>query len=88
MDTDSLYLMCPDRYYEECDEMYRREEIAKEEYWTKMVSIMMNVMNDLREDVNEHLSQENGTWYLKIVYEEVLFPVFFAGRKNILESNT
>ena len=81
-DTDSLYLMCPDKYYEECDEKYRKEEIIKEEYWTEMVNITMNVMNELREDVNEYLFQENGTRYLKMAYEEVLFPVFFAGKKK------
>jgi DNA polymerase elongation subunit (family B) len=81
-DTDSLYLTCPDNHYEECDEKYRKEEITKEKYWTDMVKITMSVMNELREDVNEYLFQDNGTQYLKMAYEEVLFPVVFVGKKK------
>ncbi|CAI2169257.1 19177_t:CDS:2 [Funneliformis geosporum] len=29
-DTDSLYLTCPDIYYEKCDEVFSRKELSKE----------------------------------------------------------
>ncbi|CAI2185149.1 19765_t:CDS:2, partial [Funneliformis geosporum] len=29
-DTDSLYLTCPDRYYEKCDEIFFKKELSKE----------------------------------------------------------
>ena len=31
-DTDSLYLTCPDKYYEKCDEAFYRKELSKEAY--------------------------------------------------------
>ena len=31
--TDSLYLTCPDKYYEKCDEAFSRKELSKEAYW-------------------------------------------------------
>src|SRR2546429_6072620 len=32
-DTDSLYLVCPEEYFWECDEKYISEKISKEKYW-------------------------------------------------------
>jgi DNA polymerase elongation subunit (family B) len=31
-DTDSLYISCPDRYYEKCDEAFSRKELFKKAY--------------------------------------------------------
>ncbi|RGB22353.1 hypothetical protein C1646_776218 [Rhizophagus diaphanus] len=81
-DTDSLYLTCPDKYYEICDRAFNEEKLSKEEYWTEIVNITMGVMKKLRDQVNAHLKIENGTSYLKMVYEEVLFPVCFTGKKK------
>ncbi|CAI2194354.1 6093_t:CDS:2, partial [Funneliformis geosporum] len=36
----------------------------------------------LRDQVNAYLGIKNGTSYLKMAYEEVLFPVCFAGKKK------
>jgi DNA polymerase elongation subunit (family B) len=81
-DTDSLYLTCPDKCYYNCDLKYQNDEVTKEEYWNEMVNVTMKVMNEMREDVNEYLYQDNGTRYLKMAYEEVLFPVVFVGKKK------
>src|SRR4051794_26654439 len=81
-DTDSLYLTCPDKYYEKCDEAFSRKELSKEEYWTEMVEINMDMMKRLRDQVNAYLRIKNGTSYLKMAYEEVLFPVCFTGKKK------
>src|SRR6266498_316813 len=81
-DTDSLYLTCPDRYYEKCDEAFFREELFKEAYWTEMVKITMDVMRKLHDQVNAYLEIKSGTSYLKMAYEEVLFPICFAGKKK------
>ncbi|POG82468.1 hypothetical protein GLOIN_2v1761861 [Rhizophagus irregularis DAOM 181602=DAOM 197198] len=56
-DTDSLYLTCPDKYFEKCDEAFSRKELSKE-------------------------AIKSGTSYLKMAYEEVLFPVCFTGKKK------
>lgn len=81
-DTDSLYLTCPEEYFQKCDIAYNNETITKEEYWKEMVKISMKVMGQLRDEVNAELEKDNGTPYLKMAYEEVLFPVVFTGKKK------
>ncbi|RIB01728.1 hypothetical protein C2G38_2229850 [Gigaspora rosea] len=83
-DTDFLYLTCPIECYKECDLAYNNGKgtILKLEYWTKMVNITMKVMEKLRDDVNTYLKIKNRSTYLKMAYEEVLFPVVFTGKKK------
>ncbi|GES84373.1 DNA polymerase family B-domain-containing protein [Rhizophagus clarus] len=82
-DTDSLYLVPPERCFQECDEMYDSGNgIPKEEYWSRMVNISMEVMEKLRDEVNDFLRNDNGSSYLKMTYEEVLFPIVFTGKKK------
>ncbi len=47
-----------------------------------MVKITMEVMNVFHNKVNTYLRIKNGTSYLKMAYEEVLFPVCFTGKKK------
>src|ERR1044071_5750202 len=82
-DTDSLYLVPPERCFQECDEAYDNGNgISKEEYWSRMVNISMGVMGKLHDEVNDFLRKDNGSSYLKMAYEEVLFPVVFTGKKK------
>ncbi|RIB10075.1 hypothetical protein C2G38_2043783 [Gigaspora rosea] len=83
-DTDSLYLTCPDSCYEKCDLAYNdgRGATSKVEYWTKMVTITMSVMEKLRNEVSSFLRLKTRSDYLKMAYEEVLFPVVFTGKKK------
>ncbi|GBC36227.2 DNA polymerase family B-domain-containing protein [Rhizophagus irregularis DAOM 181602=DAOM 197198] len=81
-DTDSLYLTCPDKYFEKCDEAFSRKELSKEAYWTEMVKITIDVIKKLRDQINAYLRIKSGTSYLKMAYEEVLFPVCFTGKKK------
>ena len=53
--TNSLYLTCSDKYYEKCDKTFSRKELSKEEYWTEMVKITMDIMKRLRDQVNAYL---------------------------------
>ncbi|RIB21397.1 DNA polymerase family B-domain-containing protein [Gigaspora rosea] len=78
-DTDSLYLTCPDEYYKKCDEAFARGELSKKAYWTEMIKITMKVMDNFRNKVNTFFKVKNSTSYLKMAYEEVLFPVCFTG---------
>ncbi|PKK58991.1 DNA/RNA polymerase [Rhizophagus irregularis] len=82
-DTDSLYLVCPEECFQECDEAYDSGNgISKEEYWSRMVNISMEEIERLRDEVNDFLKNDNGSSYLKMAYEEVLFPVVFTGKKK------
>src|SRR4051794_20271794 len=47
-----------------------------------MVNISMEVIESLRDKVNDFLRNDNGSSYLKMAYEEVLFPVVFTGKKK------
>src|SRR3954449_4090165 len=47
-----------------------------------MVKTTMSVMEKLRNDVNTFLRFKIRSDYLKMAYEEVLFPVAFTGKKK------
>ncbi|RIB22901.1 hypothetical protein C2G38_2033211 [Gigaspora rosea] len=87
-DTDSLYLTCPDKYYEKCDSNYNENKLSKEAYWSEIVKITMKVMDEFRNKVNAYLRIKNGTSYLKMVYEEVLLPVCFTGIDTVKQGQT
>ena len=81
-DTDSLYISPPNDVYREVDIDYLMNDIDKCEYWTTMVNISMRELNNLGKKINATLKADNGTDYLKMAYEEVLFPVVFTGKKK------
>src|SRR4051812_2521124 len=47
-----------------------------------MVKITMKMMDNFRNKVNAFLKIKNGTFYLKMAYEKVLFPVCFISKKK------
>ncbi len=77
-----MYLTCLDKYYETCDRAFNKDELSKEAYWTKIVKITMKVMNEFCNKVNTYLRIKNGTSYLKMMYEEVLFSMCFTSKKK------
>jgi DNA polymerase elongation subunit (family B) len=82
-DTDFLYLVCPEEFFQKCDTAYDNGNgLLKEEYWSQMVNISMRVIKRLRDEVNDFLKNDNGSSYLKMAYEEVLFLVVFTGKKK------
>jgi DNA polymerase elongation subunit (family B) len=80
-DTDSLYITPPDSVYVEEDELFRIGKITKIEYWTRMVQTTMKELNEFKDKVAAFLKADNGTGYLAMAYEEVLFPVVFLAKK-------
>jgi len=80
-DTDSLYLVPPDSVFTEIDIQYHNKQITKLEYYTKMVELTMKNMGEFKDEVNKFLFENNGTPYLNMAYEEVLFPVAFLTKK-------
>ncbi len=81
-DTDSLYLICLDKYYEICDRAFNEEKLSKKKYWAEMVNITMDAMKKLYDQVNAYLRIKNGTSYLKMAYKEVLFSICFISKKK------
>jgi DNA polymerase elongation subunit (family B) len=81
-DTDSLYLVCPAEHFAELDWRYVEGGLSREQYWTQMVKITMRAITAFRDEVNAFLAKENGTKYLAMGYEEVLYPVDLTGKKK------
>src|SRR5256885_1820887 len=53
-DTDSLYLVCSEEFFQKCDTAYDNGNgLSKEEYWSQMVNISMGVIERLRDEVND-----------------------------------
>lgn len=91
-DTDSVYISCPDSIFEAIDAEYKQSiegiidpaELTKLKvaYWTKLVRSTRTEINKLKIIVGDHLTKDNLTEFLNMAYEEVLFPVVFAGKKK------
>jgi DNA polymerase elongation subunit (family B) len=54
----------------------------REDYWKRMVQITRNDVDKLKIIVNDFLTTLNNTRFLKMAYEEVLFPAVFTGKKK------
>ena len=80
--TDSLYISCPESYYLEKNKEYYTEQINKLQYNTDLVTITFKAIEDIKIKVNDYLYQNNGTKYLKMAYEEILWPCAFLSKKK------
>jgi DNA polymerase elongation subunit (family B) len=83
-DTDSLYICCPESCFEEVDRQYENGEIDRLQYWTRMVEITMETIDDFKDAVNNLLEENNGTPFLTMAYEEVLWPFALVGKKKYI----
>lgn len=81
-DTDSLYFSFNKSYFTEDTRSYIVGESSKEEYCTSMVSKTFDLVKTLSKEVNDYLISDNKTKFLKMAYEEVLYPVTFLARKK------
>lgn len=80
--TDSLYMTCPKSYYADLHKQYYTNQINKEEYNTELVNKTFTAIDDINNKVNKYLYENNGTKYLKMSYEEVLYPLAFLSKKK------
>jgi DNA polymerase elongation subunit (family B) len=81
-DTDSLYLSTPEKFFRDADIDFYARDTSKLEYWTKLVQITFKQIEVIREQVNEMFIRDSQTGFLKMAYEEVLFPSMFAAKKK------
>lgn len=82
--TDSLYICCPEECFQAVDEQYVSGEISKLDYWTRMIEITMETIDKFKDDVNVMLAADNGTDFLRMAYEEVLYPYAMVGKKKYI----
>ena len=83
-DTDSIYPTPPDNEFQEIDNKYYSGKISKIEYWSEMVELSMELMDKLRDDINLMLFDHYKTKFLKMAYEEILFPFAMLGKKKYI----
>lgn len=81
-DTDSIYPTCPEAIFYEADIKYLRGQINKETYYEEMVGITMNNLKELSGEIAKYFKQKTGNNFLRMEYEEVLFPYGLMGKKN------
>lgn len=84
--TDSLYFTFSDESFIDIHKSYllTNYEVKryKEDYCTALVDRTFKMVKEMTILVNNFLRQDNGTGYLKMAYEEVLYPVVFLSRKK------
>ena len=83
-DTDSLYIACPEAIFEDIDRQYVNGEISKLDYWKAMIELTMEDLDKFKDEVNDMLYEDNGTRFLKMAYEEVLWPYAMVGKKKYI----
>lgn len=89
-DTDSLYLQFDPKIYNDAMQEYAEADKRdpskardnKLAYWTRLVEIAFIEIERLKKLVNDALIADNGTKFLKMAYEQVLFPSCFLGKKK------
>lgn len=81
-DTDSLYLSCNKINFIQYDQKYFTGKMTKLDYCTLLVEETFRQIEIAKSKVNEHLEKNNGTKFLKMAYEEVLYPVVFLSKKK------
>lgn len=80
--TDSVYLSCAESYYLEKNKEYYTGKINKLQYNTDLVAITFEAIEEIKIKVNKYLCKNNGTKYLKMAYEEILWPCAFLAKKK------
>jgi DNA polymerase elongation subunit (family B) len=83
-DTDSLYICCPEEIFTELDDLFISGKISKADYWKGMIELTMEDLDKFKDEVNEMLYKSNGTRFLKMAYEEVLWPFAMVGKKKYI----
>jgi len=80
--TDSLYVACNPSHFIKHDREYFTGKIDKLAYGTNIVEETFAQIEIVKDLVNEHLIKDNGSTFLKMAYEEVLYPAAFLSKKK------
>lgn len=81
-DTDSIYLSIPAHLFYLLDIAYYTGKMSKLDYWSSMVNLTFEKIKPINEDVNAWFIQDNGTNFLRMAFEEVLYPSTFLAKKK------
>jgi DNA polymerase elongation subunit (family B) len=81
-DTDSIYVYAPESVFREIDILYYTNKITKLEYCTRSVLLTMDAAKKINALVNAMFVKDNGTEFLVMAYEEVLYPAAYLAKKK------
>ena len=80
-DTDSVYVSCPKNDFLNIELDFKNNKINSKELFINKINITKSKIKILLNDVNIFLKNLYKYDYIKMAYEEVLFPVFFIAKK-------
>lgn len=81
-DTDSLYISVAENTFADLDKLYYTGRLDKLDYWTQMVERTKVEIGRINKIVDKMFFDETANNFLKMAYEEVLYPVNFTGKKK------
>lgn len=81
-DTDSLYISPPNSLFAEHIQQFEEGKITLEGLCTQKVLLTKEFVQKVQDGINKMLQEDNGTEFLTMAYEEVLFPVLLLGKKK------
>jgi len=81
-DTDSLYMAMPERHFADMDRDYLCGAMSKHDYYCAMVNRTITEAQLVAAAINEMLLEYSRSVFLKMSYEEVLFPILFTAKKK------
>ena len=81
-DTDSIYLSVPEKHFDVVDRDYYTSKISKLEYMKTLVAITFVEIKSINAGVNEWFFVNNGTRFLRMAYEEAIYPGAFLAKKK------
>ncbi|BAI48198.1 DNA polymerase [Heterocapsa circularisquama DNA virus 01] len=80
-DTDSVYVSCNKHIFNDIESKFINNEITEKELFYKKIQITKDEIKVLLNDINKYLKDTYVYSYIKMAYEEVLYPVFFISKK-------
>jgi DNA polymerase elongation subunit (family B) len=80
--TDSIYSAMPEKHFQEIDKIYYTGGMVKVDYWSEQVNITFREIAIINKAVNKMLIEDNGTKFLKMAFEESIYPVAFLAKKK------
>lgn len=83
-DTDSAYFSAPSSLFHDIDIKYYSNQMDKLEYCTEIVKMTQKYVSQLQPKVNQYLRETSNAPFLKVAYEEVLFPVLWTAKKKYI----
>jgi hypothetical protein len=80
-DTDSVYVSCNKETFSEIEAKFENNEINVKELFAGKIQITKDEIKILLNNINQFLKDKYVYSYIKMAYEEVLYPVFFISKK-------